>query len=127
MDKTFSKTFFGEILRAVVISVISVLTGILIFSFVVKTALLSGEIIKTVNQFIKTISIFLGCFFAIKKDKGLIKGIIVGVVFTIVVYTLFAIMGSGFSLGGAFFIDLAFCIAIGLISGVIAVNFRKKD
>ena len=127
MDKTFSKTFFGEILRAVVISVISVLTGILIFSVVVKTALLNGEIIKTVNQFIKTISIFLGCFFAIKKDKGLIKGIIVGVVFTIVVYTLFAIMGSGFSLGGAFFIDLAFCIAIGLISGVIAVNLRKKD
>lgn len=127
MVKEDIKNILIEVLRAVVISIITLLIGILIFSLIVKSALLSTSVIKIVNQFIKTLSIFLGAFFVFKNNRGLIKGITLGVLFTIISYIIFAIMGSHISLNGAFFLDLLFCTVIGLISGIISVNIRKKD
>lgn len=119
------KGFFSGILKGVFCAVIITLFSVLIFALVVKFALLSNGVIKAVNQFIKIISILLGCSFFIRGNLGLIKGLILGVLTTLITYMLFSLFSGNLSFDGSFFVDLIFTGIIGGISGVLAVNMKK--
>ena len=77
------------------------------------------------NQFIKVLSVFLGCFCTIKDKGGLIKGALIGCACAVVTYLLFSLIGAEVSFGTTFFVDLIFQVVIGVIFGILAVNFRK--
>ena len=117
--------FFSSILKGVLCSVIITLLSVLIFAFIVKFTLLGNGVIRAVNQFIKIISILLGSAFFIRGDKGLIKGAILGLLTTIIIYLLFSLFSGGLLLNGSMFIDLIFTTIIGGISGILAVNMKK--
>ncbi len=122
-----SKDFFVSVLKAAALSLIFGLCGILIFALIVKFAAPKESVIKTVNQFIKVISVFLGCFFALKGKAGIVKGGIAGALFTLILYAVFAIM-SGLSLFSLeMLIDIGLTAIVGAISGVIAVNMKGKE
>lgn len=126
MEKTETKTFIVTVLKGVGITLLSVLVGILIFSIVVKIACLSNGVIKIVNQFIKTIAIFLGCFMSVKAPLGIVKGALVGAFGTLLIYLVFAILGGSIAFGVSFLIDLLLGTVIGGISGIITVNVKQK-
>lgn len=117
--------FFPSILKSVAAAVIITLVGILAFAFVIKMAYLNSSVIKAVNQFIKVLSIFLGCFIFVRENGGFIKGALVGGLTAVIVYLIFALMGGEFSFGTSFLIDLIFQTIIGAISGVLAVNLKR--
>ena len=126
MEKTENGGFFLGILKSVLSAVIITLIGVLIFAFVIKVAFLGKSVIKAVNQFIKILSIFLGCTFCLRGRAGFIKGVIVGGLTTIITYLLFSFFGVEISFGFGFYVDLIFTIIVGAISGVIAVNLKTK-
>ncbi len=118
--------FFSSIIKAAALSVIVSLVGALIFALVLSFTNLDGGVIKTVNQFIKILAVFLGCFFFIKDNAGLFKGLIAGAVSAFITYLIFSLVsGVGIKFGLEFFVDLAFTAVIGAISGIIAVNVKK--
>lgn len=120
-----SEKFILDTIKGVVISAIISLVGILVFALIIKLTGLSSSVIKAVNQFIKVISMFLGCFFSITENKGLIKGIVLGVSYTVIIYLLFLIMGvNAFSV--SFIIELIVMGILGGIFGIIIVNMRSK-
>jgi len=121
------KSFFTEVLKGIITTVTITLVAVLIFAWIVKTASLGVSVIKAVNQFIKVISIFLGCFFSLSSGKGLIKGAIVGGISAIITYLIFALIGGELVLGVSFIIDLIFCIIVGGICGIISVNVKKQQ
>jgi putative membrane protein (TIGR04086 family) len=82
-------------------------------------------VIKPVNQFIKVISIFCGCFFSFGNKKGYLKGLLTGVLFAVISYVLFAILGGETVFGFSFLIDVFFCSAIGTILGILTVSIKK--
>ena len=125
MDKTEKVGGVSSIIKGVATSVIVTLVGVLIFAGVVKLTFLGQSIIKTVNQFIKILSIFFGCFFCVSGKNGLIKGAIIGVLSMVITYLLFALIGGEISFGKPFFLDLVFGLIVGGISGIIAVNVKK--
>lgn len=112
--------------RGSLFSVICTLIGVLIFAGIISATALDVAVIKPVNQFIKTLSVFLGCFFTIKDRNGFVKGIVIGVLYGLVVNLLFSLVGAKLSFGLPFFIDLLFCLVIGLISGVISISVKKR-
>jgi len=118
--------FLSGIIKGVLTSIIITLVGILIFAFIVKFALLDQSVIKSVNQFIKILSIFLGCVTAIRGSFGAIKGGIIGVTWALLTYLLFALFGQDVSLGLGLVLDIAFGLIVGMISGVISVNVKKS-
>lgn len=120
------KSFFLQVLKATIISLAILLIGILVFSVVVKFAVLNNGVIKAVNQFIKTLAIFLGVFFSVKEGKGLLKGMIVGVAFTLLSYIVFSVMAGEQLFTLSFLIDVVFGTIIGIISGIIVVNIKKQ-
>ncbi len=128
MEETKNKAdFFLSVLKGTVIALIFVLVGILIFALVIKVASLGEKVIKPVNQFIKVIAVFVGCFFALKGSLGFLKGGLVGILSTILVYLVFSLLGGSLNFGFPFIIDLLFCAAAGILSGIISVNVKKDS
>ena len=119
------KEFFSGILKAVFSAVIITLVGVLIFAGLLKFTLLSQNVIKAVNQFIKIIAIFLGCSFNIRGRSGLVRGIIMAFLSTIITYLLFSLLCGKMMFGNMFLVDLIFTSIIGGVSGIISVNIKK--
>ncbi len=113
------------VLKGALISLIVALVGVLIFSGVVKLAYLSANVIKPVNQFIKILALFLGCFFSVRGKMGYLKGGLVGVLATVLIFLTFSIIGGELSFGIPFLIDLLLGVIVGAISGIITVNVKK--
>lgn len=120
------KLFFASIIKAVTIAVVAALTGILVFAFIIKIATLPSAAVKAVNQFIKAISVFCGCFFALKESNGLARGATVGVLFTVIIYLIFTLISGEFSIA-EFWADAAFGLIVGAISGILSVNVKGRN
>ena len=121
------KTFFTSVFKATFLTVIVSLVGVLFFSLVVKFADISDTVIKVVNQFIKIIAVFLGCYFSFSGSKGLIKGVAAGLVSCALLYLIFSLLSGTELLNLKTLIDLLFVATVGGISGVIAVNMKGKE
>ena len=120
------KIFGFNLIRAVLISLIFSCVSILIFALVLYLFSIPNEAVKPVNCLIKVLSVFIGCFFSIKGDKGLIKGLIYGGIITVVCYLFFALLSGVFSLGVSFLWELLLGLTVGAVAGIIAVNLKKK-
>ena len=118
------KGFFSTIIKGALCSVIITLFSVLIFALIVKFTMLNSGVIKAVNQFIKIISILLGSIFFIRGNLGLIKGVILGLLSTVITYLLFSLF-CGISFNGSFILDIIFTAIIGGVSGILAVNMKK--
>ncbi len=115
-------SFLISLLKAVVIGVLFSLIAVLLFAFVISACSLDNSVIKPVNYLIKCIAVFLGCFFSIKGEKGLVKGIVFGTAITIVCYVLFSLISSSFSFSIMLLWEVLLGLGIGAVTGVIAVN-----
>ena len=126
MEKIKDNGFVQNVVKGVANVIIITLVSVLIFAGVVKLAILNSSVIKAVNQFIKIVSIFLGCSFTIKETKGLLKGLFVGGFSTVITYLLFSLIGGGVSFGLGFMLDIFLGVIVGATSGIICVNFKKN-
>ena len=125
MEKT-DGGFISRIVKGVFSALIVTLLGVLIFAVIVKVAFLSSSVIKAVNQFIKILSIFLGCSFCLGKSKGLISGALVGGLSTIITCLLFSLFGAQTAFGFSFAVDVLFSVIVGAFSGVITANLKNR-
>ena len=125
MQKNFSVKGFG-IIKGALLSVIVACVLILVFAFVLKFTLLGNNAIKVINQFIKSVAIFFGCFFCLREGFALIKGALLGGVFALIINILFALFGKTDVNFGTLILDLLFCALIGGILGVTCVNLSKN-
>ncbi len=116
------------IVKGVAVGLASALIGILIFAFILRFTSISDKIIAPVNQVIKGFSIFLGVFMGIKKQKdmGLLKGFLIGLLFTIFAFLVFSLLDGAFSFDRTLLNDIIFGSIIGGICGIICVNLKKN-
>ncbi len=116
--------FFKSVLKGALFSIIVVLLSVIIFSFIFKITSLNKSVIKPVNQFIKVIAIFIGCYTFVRGERGYLKGLVIGVVTILVSYLLFA-LAVKITFDYVFFLDILFGGIIGMISGALVVNIKK--
>lgn len=118
---------FTTILKGAVYALIVSLLGILLFAFIIKLTSLSDGLIKPINQVIKVMSILLGCFFAFRKnrEKTLLNGLFIGIVYTILAFLLFSALNGSFNFSKTIFVDILFGGVVGIISSVVYNIFHK--
>ncbi len=126
MEKANNK-FFSSVVKGTLLSVIIALFLVLIFALVIRLLMPANSIIKVVNQFIKIVAIFIGCFIFIKNNLGLIKGGLVGLGFALLINLVFLIIGGNVTFSVNFLLDLVLCIIIGIVCGVLSVNIKGKE
>ncbi len=118
--------FIIQIIKGVFTALIATLIAVFIFGGIVKLASLNSGVIKAVNQFIKVLSVFLGCIFSLKENKGLLKGLFVGALSAVLTNLVFALICGQINFGLSFFLDLGFTSVIGAICGIVSVNIKNK-
>lgn len=121
------KEIVGQVLKSVAFTLIFVLALILIFALAINAFSISNGVIKAVNCIIKILAVFSGVFISVKNDFGLIKGCVSGVVALAAAYIAFAILGSGETQAINVLWDVALGGVIGAVSGVLAVNLKRKS
>ena len=126
-ERKGAKSVCFSILRGSAYAVCISLVSILVFAFCLKFTSLSDKLILPVNQVIKGLSIFLGVFFGLKKQKqmGLVSGLLIGFVYTIVAFFAFSILNGAFNFDHTLLNDIVFGAIIGGICGIICVNLKK--
>ena len=122
-----NKNVIFQILKGILVAVCFSLIGILLFALSLRFFDMSDLGIKIVNQIIKTLSILSGCFVCLKADRknGIVKGILISVLYTIVSFFLFSILNGEFSFSVSILFDLLFSFVVGAISGILCVNIFK--
>lgn len=113
-------------LKATIFSVIVTLMGVLLFALILRFTTLPTSVVKPVNQFIKILSIFLGCFYCLSQGKGILKGIISGIFFALTINLIFSLFSGESIAMGNLALELLFCAVIGAICGIISVNLKNK-
>lgn len=123
-----NKSFILDIVRASIMALILSLIGVLLLALCVKLFQMTSKAILPVNQVIKLLSILGGCFLGFKTmEKGAIKGGTVGVVYVLLSILVFGLLENTISFRPFHWLDLVAGLIAGVISGILAVNFRKKQ
>lgn len=119
---------FGKVAKGSLVALCSSLVFILLFAFCLKWTGLSESLISPINQVIKGVSIFLGVFLSLREEKkhGLVCGLLIGFVFTIVAFVSFSLLCGCFVFDKTLLTDVVFGAIIGGICGIIAVNLKKS-
>ena len=122
------RSFLLAIIKGSLIALCISLVGILIFAFILKFASISDKAIRPINQIIKGVSVLVGVFVAMRKvDKmGLVGGILIGLVYTILAFVVFSILDGNFEFNLTLLNDLLFGGIMGAICGIIAVNVKRR-
>ena len=123
-----SKKAFLQVLKGAVIAVIISLILVLLFALIIKLTDISDSVITPVNQIIKIVSIFIGVYFELKNSyySGMFKGIMVGLIYTLLSFLVFSALDGTFMLDTSFVNDLLFGGITGAISGIILVNLKRN-
>lgn len=123
-----SSSAWLAIAKGVVCGLCVSLVGILLFAFILRFSSISDKVIAPVNEVIKGVSIFFGVFVGLRKHKkmGLLNGILIGFLFTIVAFLVFSLLDGTFSFDRTLLNDIVFGSIIGAICGIICVNLKKN-
>ena len=126
--KNEKNKLFSVVLKGVLVGLCVALVGILLFAFLLRFTSISDKFISPVNQVIKGVSIFAGVFLGMKKHKtnGLLSGLLIGFLFTVVAFLVFSLLDGAFVFDKTFLSDLIFGTIIGSICGIICVNLKKN-
>ena len=125
----FSKNAVGGAPFQILKSVGIALMFSLFFSVSLACALrffsVSDKVIYPVNQAVKVLAVFVGCLAGVRGEKGWIKGVGVGLLFTALSYLAFSCVGGDFSLSWLILAETAIGAVAGALSGAISVNLRR--
>lgn len=121
-------SIWWSIFRGAFIAVSISLMLILAFALMIKFLNINESWILPINQIIKIVSIFFGTLFAFNgnKNRGFVKGFAIGIIYTILAYSVFSILAGEFAFTLTSITDMLFGGVIGGISGIISVNLKKR-
>ena len=114
-----------QIIKAASAAIIISLLFVLIFTLIIQLFSIPTGAVKPVNQVFKIIAVAVGGLIFIRGDKGLLKGVIYGLIAVVVTYLLFGLIAHSLSISWKFALELLIGAAAGAITGVIAVNVKK--
>lgn len=116
-----------SILKGYVVSIVLSVIFVLIYSLILINTSIEEKTIKPVVIGIAGISILCGSIFSCLKikKKGILNGVVVGVLYFASLYVLSSIVFCGFSFNISSLIMILVGILLGGIGGVLGVNLRK--
>jgi len=116
------------ILRGVLFGVVATLVMVLMFALIVRWMGTGSYGIHIIMQIVKVISIFIAVRIALRNitKRGWLIGGIVGIIYTILIFFIFSIINTEFSITTGILFELMFAIAIGAFSGLLLKMGRRS-
>lgn len=118
MEASVRKSTILQALKAGLLSLLFSCIGILLLALVAKLCNIGDKALPIINQVIKVVAIALGTLISVKDEKFLLKALIGAVLFWLLSFALFAIMGGQISFG-QIALDLGISIVVAAIIALI--------
>ena len=114
----------SNVCKGVLISIISTLILLLIFTTILTYTNISEDSAPLVIITITAISILIGSSIANLKIKknGIFNGAIIGAIYFLLIYIISSIINMNFSFSNQMFILIGIGIVFGVLGGIIGVN-----
>ena len=114
-----------ESVKAAIVGVLISILFALLLALFVKFVPLGETARQVVAQSLKGLSLAVGCFLFFRAEGGWKKGLLAGVIFTLLTHLSFSAIGGSFVWSWKMLIDLALGLGVGVLSGIAAVNLKK--
>lgn len=121
MEASVRKNLFLHSLKAGIIAFVISCIGVLVLALLAKLCGIGENILPIINQVIKVIAVALGVLIAVKDEKHLFKALIAAVIFWILSFSMFMIMGGTIHFG-----QIALDLVIALAVAVIVALIKKR-
>ncbi len=103
--------------------VLSFLSAV-VFAVILHCCQVNAKLVYPIAQTLKAVCLCLGAVVFVRGEKGWLKGMGVGLVFTALSYLAFSSLGGDFSLSWLIFLELALSLAVGALGGIVGVNLK---
>ncbi|MBQ8427718.1 MAG: TIGR04086 family membrane protein [Clostridia bacterium] len=123
-DQMSSKAVF-QVIKGVAVALICSVFTAAIFALIMRVCPVNDVVVTVVTQVLKALSLAIGVLLFLRGEKGLIKGIVCGLLFSMLGYLTFSALGGGFSISWLILVELIVFSAVGGLLGVVAVNVKK--
>lgn len=123
-ERTGSGIF--QIIKGVAFALFCAFLSAVTFAVVLRTNRIADKAIYPINQTIKILCVCIGSLVFIRGEKGYLKGIAVGLLFSALSYLTFSSLGGDFSLSWLLIAELLLTALAGLIGGALGVNFGRN-
>ena len=123
-DQMSSKAVF-QVVKGVAVALICSVFTAAIFALIMRVCPVSDVVVTVVTQVLKALSLAVGVLLFLRGEKGLIKGTVCGLLFSMLGSLTFSALGGGFSLSWLILVELIVFSAVGGLLGVVAVNVKK--
>ena len=123
MDKTLNKNLISQSLRGGLIAFLISTAFVLLLALIAKIFTLNVDLLPTVNQVLKGVSVAIGALVSIKEEKMLVKGFLCGAIFALLNLVLYLSLGGEFNFGQVL-LDLG--VAEAICAVVAVIKSRKK-
>ena len=122
------KNLFMDFIKALIFSIILTLIALVVLSLVLSFSEVSESLINPAIIVISSVSILIGGFLVAKKikQKGILNGAILGIVYMLIIYLISSLLNNNFSLGISAFIMIGAGILSGALGGIVGVNLKAK-
>ena len=114
MEASVRKNTLLQALKAGILSLVFSCIGVLILALLAKLCNIPDSVLPTINQILKVIAVALGTLLSVKDEKFLLKGLIGAVIFWLLSFALFAIMGGQFNLW-QILLDLVIALVVAMV------------
>ncbi|MDY4186974.1 MAG: TIGR04086 family membrane protein [Candidatus Borkfalkiaceae bacterium] len=122
----FKKENAINYLKGVFFALVVALVFVLIFALILRFCGGAGEaVIGIINGLIRIAAAATGCFFY-SREKGLLRGLFMGVSVYFFVYLLFGVISGSWKAGASQLLNFLLTTAAGCIFGVLFSNLKNK-
>lgn len=121
MDASVRKSTILQSLKSGVLSFVFSCVGVLILALIAKLCNIGDKALPIINQVLKVIAVAIGTLISVKEEKFLLKAVIGAVLFWLLSFALYAIMGGAFNFG-----QIALDLGIALIVAIVVALIKSR-
>lgn len=118
MDASVRKSTILQSIKAGVLSLVFACIGVLLLALIAKLCNIGDTALPIINQVLKAIAVAVGMIISVKDEKFLLKAVIGAVLFWLLSFALFAIMGGKFNVW-QILLDLGIALVVSIIVALI--------
>ena len=121
-EKSFDGAFC--VVKGAAFALVLSLLSAVVFAVILHCCQVNAKLVYPITQTLKAVCLCLGAVAFDRGEKGWLKGMGVGLVFTALSYLAFSSLGGDFSLSWLIFLELAISLAVGALGGIVGVNLK---
>ncbi len=118
MEASVKKSIVLQSLKAGLFSLVFACIGVLVLALFAKLLNIPDNVLPIINQVLKVIAVAIGMLIGIKNEKFILKALFGVLIYWILSFVLFSLLGGAFH-WGQIFLDLGLALVVSIVIALI--------